>query len=121
MSQAASLVAGIASLQALGAQNILTHNLYGGGPGTLINFYNETLVSDLVASHVNFTLADIQPLVNNVEAHPTAYGFTAATVMPGVPGTNTGSACVAGLGATGGGQLCGHNDTTAQLCSPQSS
>ena len=106
-SQVASLVAGIASLQALGAKNILVNNLYGGGPGTLINFYNQTLVSDLLASHVNFTLADIQLLVNNVEANPTNFGFTDATVLPGVPGLqNTSSACV-GSGS-GWGQFCGN-------------
>jgi outer membrane lipase/esterase len=109
--QASSLVSQIKSLQTLGAQNILINNLYGGGPGTLVNFYNQTLVSDLASAGVHYTLADIQSLVNTVEANPTAYGFTAATVMPGVPGSTTGSACVAGLGASGWGQFCGNTTT----------
>jgi outer membrane lipase/esterase len=109
--QASSLVAGIQSLKTAGAQNFLVYNVYG--TGFLANFYNSTLESDLAAAGINFTLADIQLLVSTVEANPTAYGFTAATVMPGVPGSTTGSACVAGLGATGWGQFCG-NTTTIQ-------
>jgi outer membrane lipase/esterase len=108
--QAASLVASIKSLQTSGAQNFLVYNLYG--TGTLANFYNQTLAADLAAASLNATIADIQALVAMVEANPTAYGFTAATVMPGVPGSSTGSACVAGLGASGWGQFCG-NTTTA--------
>ena len=111
MSQASSLVTGIQSLKTAGAQNFLVYNLYG--TGFLASFYNSTLVSDLAAAGINVTLADIQHLVSTVEANPTAYGFTAATVMPGVPGSTTGSACVAGLGATGWGQFCG-NTTTPQ-------
>jgi outer membrane lipase/esterase len=111
MMQASSLVAGIQSLKTAGAQNFLIYNLYG--TGLLDNFYNSTLKSDLIAAGINFTLADIQHLVSIVEGNPTAYGFTAATVMPGVPGSTTGAACVAGLGATGWGQFCG-NRTTPQ-------
>jgi len=104
--QIASLVGSIQSLQNVGAQHILIHNLYGGG--TLADFYNTTLVHDLAVAGVNYTLSDIASLVQTVEANPTAYGFTAATVMPGVPGSATGSACVAGLGASGWGQFCGN-------------
>jgi outer membrane lipase/esterase len=104
--QIASLVGSIQSLQNVGAQHILIHNLYGGG--TLADFYNTTLVHDLAAAGVNYTLSDIASLVQTVEANPTAYGFTAATVLPGVPGSATGSACVAGLGASGWGQFCGN-------------
>lgn len=106
--QIASLAGGIKSLQTDGAQNFLIHNLYG--TGTLVDFYNQTLIADLAAANVNAKIADIQSLVNTVEANPTAYGFTAATVLPGVPGSSTGSACVAGLMASGWGQFCG--DTT---------
>jgi outer membrane lipase/esterase len=109
MSQASSLVSGIQSLKAAGAQNFLVYNQYG--TGTLANFYNSTLVSDLAAAGITVTSADIQSLVSTVEANPTAYGFTAATVMPGVPGSTTGSACVAGLGASGWGQFCGNTTT----------
>jgi outer membrane lipase/esterase len=108
-SQIASLVGEIRSLQTLGAQNFLIHNLYG--TGTLVDFYNQTLIADLAAANVNAKIADIQSLVNTVEANPTAYGFAAATVLPGVPGSSTGSACVAGLGASGWGQFCGNTTT----------
>jgi outer membrane lipase/esterase len=104
--QIASLVGSIQSLQNVGAQHILIHNLYGGG--TLADFYNTTLVHDLAVAGVNYTLSDIASLVQTVEANPTAYGFTAATVMPGVPGSATGSACVAGLTASGWAQFCGN-------------
>jgi outer membrane lipase/esterase len=108
-SQIASLVGEIKSLQTLGAQNFLIHNLYG--TGTLVDFYNQMLIADLAAANVNAKIADIQSLVNTVEANPTTYGFTAATVLPGVPGSSTGSACVAGLGASGWGQFCGNTTT----------
>jgi outer membrane lipase/esterase len=112
MIQVSSLVSGIQSLKAAGAQNFLVYNEYG--TGTLANFYNSTLVSDLAAAGITVTLADIQSLVSTVEANPTAYGFTAATVLPGVAGagSSTSSACVAGAGASGWGQFCG-NTTTA--------
>lgn len=80
-SQISSLVAGLQSLKTAGALNFLVYNEYGNG--TLASFYNSTLVSDLATAGIKFTLADIQSLVNTVEANPTAYGFTAATVMPG--------------------------------------
>jgi len=104
--QIASLVGAIQSLQNSGAQHILIHNLYGGG--TLAAFYNTTLVHDLAVAGVNYTLSDIASLVQTVEANPTAHGFTAATVVPGVGGSTTGSACVAGLAVSGWGQFCGN-------------
>jgi outer membrane lipase/esterase len=110
LSTQVSLLAGaIENLQFKGAQHFLINNLYGGG--TLANFYNTTLVTDLNADGVKYILANIAGLVQTVEANPTAYGFTAATVMPGVPGPTTGSACVAGLGASGWGQFCGNTTT----------
>jgi outer membrane lipase/esterase len=105
-SQAASLVGGIQSLKTLGAQNFLVYTL-AGNIG-LSAFYNPTLISDLAAANVSATVADIAALVSTVEANPTAYGFTAETVMPGVGGPTTGSACVAGAGASGWGQFCGN-------------
>ena len=105
-SQAAALVAGIQSLKTSGAQNFLVYSV--GGTGILADFYNQTLVSDLAAANVSVTLADIAGSISTVEADPAAYGFTAATVMPGVGGANTGSACVAGVGASGWGQFCGN-------------
>jgi outer membrane lipase/esterase len=107
--QAAALVVSMKQLQTSGAQNFLVYNLYG--TGTLANFYNQTFAADLAAAGLNVKIADIQAMVAAVEANPTAYGFTAATVMPGVPGSSTGSACVAGLGASGWGQFCGNTTT----------
>lgn len=106
MSQVSALVGGIQSLKNAGGQNFLVYNSYG--MGNLASFYNATLVSDLAAAGIKVALADIHSLVVNVEANPTTYGFTAATVMPGVPGSGTGSACVAGTGASGWGQFCGN-------------
>ena len=109
--QAASLVAAIKTLQTAGAQNFLVHNLYG--TGGLVDYYNQTLVADLAAAGVKVTLADIHSLVDTVIANPTAYGFTAAHVLPGVAGagSSTSSACVAGVGASGWGQFCGNTTT----------
>jgi outer membrane lipase/esterase len=106
-SQAGSLVAGIKSLQTLGAQNFLIHTL--AGTGFFAKFYNQTLLSDLAGAGVNATISDIASLVQTVIANPTAYGFTAATVHPGVLGPTTGSACVASVGS-GWGQYCGNKD-----------
>jgi len=89
----------------------LVHNLYSTSTvPTLTDFYNQTLVADLAAAGVKVTLADIQSLVNTVIANPTAYGFTAAHVLPGVAGagSSTSPACVAGAGASGWGQFCGN-------------
>ena len=107
-SQAAALVSGIQSLKTSGAENFLVYNVGPSPMGTLADFYNHTLVSDLAAANVSVTLADIAGLISTVEANPTAYGFTAATVLPGISGPNTTSACVAGVGASGWGQFCGN-------------
>jgi hypothetical protein len=50
MSQVSSLVAGIQSLEMAGAVNFLVYNQCG--TGTLANFYNSTLVSDLAAAGI---------------------------------------------------------------------
>jgi outer membrane lipase/esterase len=107
--QASLLAAAVANLQFKGAQNFLVYNNYGGG--TLSNYWNQQLALDLAPDHP--IIADISTLVKTVEANPTAYGFTAATVLPGVAGAGaaTSSACVAGAGATGWGQFCGNTTT----------
>jgi outer membrane lipase/esterase len=104
--QAQALANAIRNLQVTGAQHILVNGL--AGSGTLPTFYTQRLFADLSAAGVNFIGADIQALVQAVEANPTLYGFTAATVLPGVLGTSTGSACVwTGSGPdTGWGQWC---------------
>jgi outer membrane lipase/esterase len=108
--QAAALANAIRNIQVTGGQHILVNGL--GGSGTLPTFYTQTLFSDLAAAGVDFIGANIAALVQAVEANPTLYGFTAATDLPGVPGTGTGSACVwtGGSTQTGWGQWCA--DTT---------
>lgn len=115
MLQASSLVAGIKSLQTAGGQHFLIYN--NPGQGVLANFYNSTLAQDLALAGVDVTIANIQQLVSTVIANPIAYGFTAATVLPGVAGAglNTSSACVAGAGASGWGQFCGNTTASNPL------
>lgn len=106
-SQAQTLANAIRNLQVTGgAQHILVNGLPGSGP--LPTFYTQALFAALSAAGVNFIGADIQALVQAVENDPTHYGFTQATVFPGVLGTGTGSACVwTGSGPdTGWGQWC---------------
>jgi outer membrane lipase/esterase len=109
--QAAALANVIRNIQVTGAQHILVNGL--GGSGTLPTFYTQALFSDLLALGVNFIGADIKALVQAIEANPTLYGFTAATVLPGVPGTGTTSACVwtGGTTQTGWGQWCANTTT----------
>ena len=88
-----------------------------GGPGTLGEYYTQQLWFGLAAAGVNFVPADISSMVRYVRANPTEFGFTAATVLPGVVagGTSTGSACVihsGALGPTAGwGQWCVNTTT----------
>jgi outer membrane lipase/esterase len=109
--QAQILANAILQIQVTGAQHILVNGL--AGSTTLPTFFTQQLFADLSAAGVNFIGADIQALVQAVEADPTKYGFTAATVFPGILGTSTGSACVwTGSGPdTGWGQWCAN--TTA--------
>jgi outer membrane lipase/esterase len=106
--QIAALSNEISHLQSLGAKNILVHNLYG--VGTLANYFNDTLFSTLKNDGVNFVASDVQSLIQQVIANPTKYGFTAATVLRGINGAGTGSACVAGAGS-GWGQWCANTTT----------
>jgi outer membrane lipase/esterase len=109
--QAAAFANAIRNIQVTGAQHILVNGL--GGSGTLSTFYTQALFSDLSALGVNFIGADIKALVQAIQANPTLYGFTAATVLPGVPGTGTTSACVwtGGTTQTGWGQWCANTTT----------
>jgi phospholipase/lecithinase/hemolysin len=111
--QATALAGEISSLQTAGAKSIVVYGLQGSG--TLPTFMTNTLFSDLKANGVNFLDIDIAGLIATVEANPTAYGFAAATVLPGIVGTTTGSACVTQTGAssttTGWGQWCANTTT----------
>ena len=108
--QAQALASAIQSLATAGAKTILVR----GAPatGTLATVWTSDLFADLSALNVNFIQVDMASLVQTVDNNPAHYGFTAATVLPGVAGagSNTTSACVAGAGASGWGQWCA--DTT---------
>ena len=117
--EANTLVQAIMRLSAAGARYIVVDSNHGaGGPGTLGELHTGTVWRGLAAAGVNFVPADISAVVRTVQSNPTQFGFTAATVLPGVVagGTSTGSACVIQAGAagptTGWGQWC-VNTTTA--------
>jgi outer membrane lipase/esterase len=107
--QATALATAISDLQAAGAKTILVRG--AAGTSTLETFWDNALFTDLTNMSVNYIKVDMSDLVETVENNPTLYGFTAETVMPGVPGSSTGSACVAGLGASGWGQWCADKTT----------
>jgi outer membrane lipase/esterase len=90
--QAARLTAALLTLQGAGARYILVQN--EPGTGTLPNFSNQTLWTDLRLAGVQFIGVDRQAMVRAVQSAPTMFGFTADTVQPGVNGVNTGSACI---------------------------
>jgi outer membrane lipase/esterase len=107
--QANALAAAIINLRSEGAQHIVVNGLPGSGG--LATFYTNALFTSLSGAGV--TLVNVADFVGNIEANPTLYGFTPQSVLPGVLGTGTGSACVwTGSGPdTGWGQWCA--DTTA--------
>ena len=109
--QASALAQAIQQIQITGGQHILVHGL--AGTGTLGVFWTSTLFSDLTNLGVHFVASDIKSLVQTIQANPTAYGFTSATVQEGVPGTGTGSACVwtGNSTLTGWGQWCANTIT----------
>src|ERR1700730_5724270 len=81
--QASALASAIANLQANGAQHIIVNGL-PGGPGTLAAYYTSSLFAALTAAGVNYIAADVNSFVQQIEANPLKYGFTAQTVMPGI-------------------------------------
>ena len=113
--QAALLASEIHTLQVDGAEHFLVNGLQGSG--TLPTYFTTRLFTDLSSLGVIFIGADIAGLIQKVEADPTAYGFTALTVMPGVVGASTGSACVtetgAGASTSGWGQWCANTTTSS--------
>ncbi len=110
--QASSLAGAIQQLENAGAHTILVR----GAPahGMIADFWTNTFFSDLSALNVSFIQVDMATLVQTVENNPTAYGFTAGTVMPGDAGvSNPSSACAAGAGASGWGQWCADTTTAS--------
>jgi outer membrane lipase/esterase len=119
--QADELIEGISTLKVVGARYFVVDSNHGpGGPGTLGEFYTQQLWQGLAEAGINFVPADISAMVRAVRADPTRFGFTAATVMPGVVanGTSTGSACVIHQGAqgpqVGWGQWCVNTTTPSR-------
>jgi outer membrane lipase/esterase len=112
--QAALLPNEIKTLQAAGASYIIVHSA-GSGTGAISPFYTNALWNDLAAAGVQFIPSDIRGMVRAVESNPTAFGFTAATVVPGIVGTGTGSACITQTGAvattSGWSQWCVNTTT----------
>jgi outer membrane lipase/esterase len=110
--QAATLANKIHVLQSDGASHLVVYSIQGSG--TLATFYTNTLWTDLIADGVNFTPIDVAAMIAAVEANPTPYGFTPATVFPGTVGPGTGSACVSNSGS-GWGQWCANTTTPSTL------
>jgi outer membrane lipase/esterase len=109
--QAARLTAALLTLQGAGARYILVQN--EPGTGTLANFSNQTLWTDLRNAGVQFIGVDRQAMLRAVQSAPTMFGFTADTVQPGINGVNTGSACIwTGAAPTSGWAQWCVNSTT---------
>jgi outer membrane lipase/esterase len=112
--QAALLANEIKTLQAAGARYIIVQSA-GGTSGAISPFYTSALWNDLAAAGVQFIPSDIIGMKRAVESNPTLFGFTAATVIPGIVGGGTGSACVTQTGAgpttSGWSQWCVNTTT----------
>ena len=110
-SQAALYAQAIQSLHLAGAQTIVVNGIQSTLGFAIL--WKNALLSDLSALNVPVIFADIGSVVQAVELNPTLYGFTPATVLPGLVGIGTGSACVTqtGAGATtsGWGQWCANS------------
>jgi phospholipase/lecithinase/hemolysin len=109
---AQALASEIEALAQAGAQHIIVDS--GQGNNSFAIFYTQQLFADLDASGITYTKSDTHALVQDVINDPTAYGFTATTVHPGVVGLNTESALIepdTTHGLSGWG-LWGANTTT---------
>ncbi len=113
--QADTLAAEIEQLSTAGAKHILVNPIINDK--ALSAQYSQRLFGDLDQSGIAYTKSDVHAMVQDVLHNPTAYGFTATTVHPGVVGTdtNTKSALIepdTTHGLSGWG-LWGANTTTA--------
>jgi outer membrane lipase/esterase len=110
--QAELLAAAITGLQAAGARYILVNSIGLNTTSILNNLQTQTLWSQLAANRVNFIPAHAAAVVAAAQFNPTLFGFTPSTVLPGVTGTGTGSACVwTGGTQTGWAQWCANTTT----------
>ena len=85
--QADTLAAEIEQLSTAGAKHILVNPIINNK--TLSAQYSQRLFGDLDQSGIAYTKSDVHAMVQDVLHNPTAYGFTATTVHPGVVGTDT--------------------------------
>jgi phospholipase/lecithinase/hemolysin len=110
--QAQTLASEIEKLYADGARHIIVNGSENNH--SLALFYTQQLFADLDASGIAYTKSDIHALLQDVMTNPTAYGFTATTVHPGVVGTSTESALIEPDTVNGlsGWGLWGANTTT---------
>ncbi len=107
--QAHTLAASVATLQADGARTIIELNIYewarlatAGGQFTATTatdvqearVYSGIIWSALASAGMNFVPADIEDLLKYVWQNPTSFGFTAATVLAGTPACLSQSALV---------------------------
>jgi hypothetical protein len=90
--QAQTLATEIKKLYADGARHILVNDSMNNS--SLALYYSQQLFADLDASGIAYTKSDVHAMVQDVLNNPTAYGFTATTVHPGVVGTQTESALI---------------------------
>lgn len=107
--QISSLVAAVLALDQAGAEHILIDGVQSNGG--LANYWNTQLRLRLDAAGVDYIFADVAGLLEEITANPTLYGFTSTTVLPGIAGDATRSACVSGAGASGWGQFCANRLT----------
>lgn len=114
--QIAQLVSSVAALHAAGAEHFIVNGVQNTSPLGL--YYNARLQQELTLAGIDFTYVDVAAFIAEVTANPAAYGYTPATVLPGIPGPTTGSACVAGAGAEGWGQFCANTTTPSPPGTP---
>lgn len=114
--QISQLVSSVVALHDAGAEHFIVNGVQN--TSALGLYYNERLQLALTLAGIDFTYVDVATFIAEVTANPSAYGYTSATVLPGVPGPTTGSACVAGAGAEGWGQFCANTTTPSPPGTP---
>ena len=90
--QAANLTAAIEQLVAAGAQYIIVDNIEANN--NLAKYYSTELFGDLDTAGVPYVQGDIHAMLQDIKADPTAFGFAADAIAPGIPGTATESALI---------------------------
>jgi hypothetical protein len=111
--QADTLAAEIEQLSTAGAKHILVNPIINDK--TLSAQYSQRLFGDLDQSGIAYTKSDVHAMVQDVLNNPTAYGFTATTVLPGIVGTTNNQSALIEPDTThglSGWGLWGANTTT---------